>query len=363
MQPSPQQQEAVDDIVHWYFDGDTQVYALFGYAGTGKTTLAKYIAEHLGKVRYRFAAFTGKAAHVLSRKGCRGASTIHSLIYLPFEAKKGQIEFELNPESLLLETDLLILDEVSMVGEEVAQDLESFGCKILVLGDPAQLPPVSDAGYYTEREPNKMLTEIHRQAEGNPIIEMATRVRGKKPLQIGKYGESEVAYNIDPEVCLTADQLIVGKNTTRFKYNQAFRRHLGHGDSKGLGMPEPGEKIICLRNNREKGLLNGSMWTVDTVKDFESFLVLSISNEDGRSLENIETHKGHFVNEPPEWQQERNFNSFDFGYAITCHKSQGSQWDHVVVIDESRVFREDRWRWLYTAITRAAEKVTIFQKA
>lgn len=360
---SPIQQEAVNAVSAWYEKKDKQVFKLFGYAGTGKTTLARHFADTILGERERalYAAYTGKAAHVLRTKGCRGASTIHRLIYKTTQDDKGKLHFSLDDESSLVYADLLILDEVSMVGEKIAEDLESFGTPLLVLGDPAQLPPIQDAGYYTNGKPDIMLTEIHRQAEGNSIIEMATKTRNQCPLGIGKYGDSAVIFKMIPELCLEADQMIVGKNVTRRSYNQAFRRQLGLGNKLGEGLPEVSDKIICLRNNHEMGLLNGSIWSVDKVKEteFTDKLLLDIRSEE-RTMKGVEVHKDYFLGGVVHWREELDANSFDYGYAITCHKSQGSQWDNVVIIDESAVFGATRWKWLYTAITRAAEKVTIF---
>lgn len=360
---APQQQAAADDALDWFLNSDEQVFRIFGYAGTGKTTLAKFIEQALpARTRVRYGAYTGKAAYVLTQKGCP-ASTLHQLIYKVIP-DSDPVKFTLNyDESPLLKTDLLNIDEVSMVNEDVGKDLLSFGCKILVLGDPAQLPPVSGAGFFTEAQPNAMLTEIHRQAEDNPIIQMATKVRLGQQLPIGTYGESSVQFKMVPELCLESDQLIVGRNKTRKAYNKAFRRNLGFGDARGEGLPEVGDKIICLRNNHNVGLLNGSIWFVERALLVEegTLLELDLRSEDGSvMLEDVPAHPEYFLDGSVDRHHEHHANSFDYGYAITCHKSQGSQWDNVVIINESGIFGADRHRWLYTAITRAAKKVTIF---
>jgi exodeoxyribonuclease-5 len=137
---SPQQERAISDVRAWLADPKgKQVFRLFGYAGTGKTTLAKELAQSVrGDVL--FATFTGKASLVLRQKGCEDASTIHSLIYkVDVNERTGEATFSLNPDSDLASAALLIVDEVSMVGEELANDLLTFNKRILVLGDPAQL--------------------------------------------------------------------------------------------------------------------------------------------------------------------------------------------------------------------------------
>src|ERR1035437_1030759 len=154
MQWSPQQAQALTAVSKWVRGRNSQqVFRLFGYAGTGKTTLAKEIAGAVnGEVV--FATFTGKAALVLSKKGCYGARTIHSLIYKVADPDAEIIEYVLNPDSEAHEAALIIIDEVSMVDSDLGQDLESFGVKILVLGDPAQLPPIKGDGYFTDCTPD-----------------------------------------------------------------------------------------------------------------------------------------------------------------------------------------------------------------
>src|SRR5579884_4347719 len=169
---TPAQDAALNAVAEWLKEkpgtkGTSQVFRLFGYAGTGKTTLAKHLAEHVdGEVK--FAAFTGKAASVMRGKGCRGASTIHSLIYRARESGEEVPSFDLWEEAPASKAELIIIDECSMVDAELGRDLMSFGKPILVLGDPAQLPPVKGGGFFTDAEPDVMLTEIHRQAKDDP---------------------------------------------------------------------------------------------------------------------------------------------------------------------------------------------------
>lgn len=147
-------------VQKWYRDRKApQVFRVFGYAGTGKTTIAKAINADIAGGGALFGAFTGKAALVLRKKGCAGASTLHSLIYKAVEDPlTGETHFELNPESIINTSSLLIVDEVSMVGPELGRDLLSFGTKVLVLGDPGQLPPVSGEGFFTADQPDILLS-------------------------------------------------------------------------------------------------------------------------------------------------------------------------------------------------------------
>ena len=193
---SPHQDAALQAVATWLkakpgSNGTPQVFRLFGYAGTGKTTLANHIAEQAdGEVK--FAAFTGKAASVMRGKGCRGASTIHSLIYRARESGEEVPNFDLWDEAPASKAALIIIDECSMVDAELGRDLLSFGVPLLVLGDPAQLPPIQGGGFFTEAEPDVMLTEVHRQAEGNPIIRLSMDIRAGEYLEPGRYGETEV---------------------------------------------------------------------------------------------------------------------------------------------------------------------------
>src|SRR5690348_5171342 len=202
---SPQQDDALRAVAAWLKAkpgrGDTPpLFRLFGYAGTGKTTLARHLAEHVdGKVA--FAAFTGKAALVMRRKGCAAASTIHSLIYRARESGEETPSFELWDEAPASKAKLIVIDECSMVDAELGRDLLSFGVPVLVLGDPAQLPPIQGGGFFTEAEPDAMLTEVHRQAADDPIVHLSMAVREGERVEPGRYGDSEVVRKsaLDPE--------------------------------------------------------------------------------------------------------------------------------------------------------------------
>ena len=358
---SPQQDEALLAVSAWLKDKNgPQVFRLFGWAGTGKSTLARHLAQGVRSVKY--AAFTGKAAQVMRRMGCRGASTIHSLIYSLVSEKEGEPRFALDPESDAASADLIVIDEVSMVDDRLGQDLLSFGTKVLVLGDPFQLPPLQGAGFFTNTEPDVMLTEIHRQAKDNPIIRLSLDIREGEYLERGIYGESRVIAreDVDRAEVLEADQVLVGRNKTRVDYNDRLR------ELKSLPHREPvkGDKLVCLRNNPQKRLLNGQLWTVDTVKPKagDRYILTLDPEEPGmKSQAKVVTHKAFFSGEEDQigWPERKAYDEFTFGYCLTVHKAQGSQWDHVYLFDESFVFREDRRRWLYTGVTRAAEKVTV----
>ena len=409
---SPQQDRALRDVSRWLDNpGQQQIFRLFGYAGTGKTTLAKHLAEDVhGEVL--FAAFTGKAASVLKANGAPNAQTLHSLIYLPkgkslerlreleselegrqvmyqearyemgedwegnpeWDARIDQLKKEiqaetvnaermdwtLNLESPLRNASLLVVDECSMVDEEMAQDILSFNTPVLVLGDPAQLPPIRGTGFFTDAEPDAALTEIHRQAKGNPIIEMATRVREGQNLRPGVYGTSSVITRATPELALEADQILVGRNRTRLSTNRRVRELKGFA---GSPFPLTDEKLVCLRNDRTLGLLNGTIhYVLEDSEELGGFINLRIKAEDDGLRNIVSAHPEHFDGDPDTigyWNR-RDAQEFTFGYALTTHKAQGSQWKNVLVIDESDCFKGDTpKRWLYTAITRAQERITL----
>jgi ATP-dependent exoDNAse (exonuclease V) alpha subunit len=366
---SPQQDNALKAVSQWLKDAKKgrapQVFRLFGYAGTGKTTLARHIAEGVdGEVK--FAAFTGKAAMMLRAKGCNDAGTIHSLIYRArSEDKTGEPSFSINRQSDVKNADLLVIDECSMVDEELGKDLLSFDTPVLVLGDPAQLPPVKGGGFFTEQEPDVMLTEVHRQARDNPIIRLSMQIRNGEMLEPGSYGESRILRkgDLDKEamanLVLGCDQVLVGRNKTRKDFNARMRTLMGRTDQ----MPFAGDKVVCLRNNKTKGLLNGATFQVKAVgKGKTGMVALRLEADDISALTVRVAVLPEFFTGGEEalpWAVRRDSDEFDYGYALTVHKAQGSQWDHVVLFDESFAFREHRERWLYTAVTRAAERLTV----
>ncbi len=393
---SPQQEAAILQVERWKRDRDRPYFLLAGFAGTGKSTLAKHFASNLpGQVYY--AAYTGKAAHVLRRNGVQQVSTIHQLIYTPRDrcdtklrdlradrtrhlftnplpgdhkleeldraialeqANLRRPDFFLNTDSPLQNAAMLVIDEYSMVDEQMGRDLLSFKCPILALGDPGQLPPVQGRRFFTGK-PDVLLTEIHRQAAENPIIRLSKDVREGRPLVPGNYGQSAVLpmTKLHPdqirEIMTGADQILVGTNRTRASYNKTMRQLLG------MVGPYPlvGDKLVCLRNNHNECLLNGQIWTV-TRSVHKGDILLTLRGEEGERLTCL-AHRTHFDGDPDSLSpvERRSANEFDYGYALTVHKAQGSQWDKVALIDEWR--GSHRRQWLYTGITRAAEQITI----
>lgn len=360
---SPEQERALDEVGRWLKTRGRgeQVFRLFGYAGTGKTTLARHVAEGVeGAVV--FAAYTGKAALVMQSRGCPDARTIHSLIYRPKDIDTEEPSFVLNDDSEAARAKLIVIDECSMVDEELGRDLLSFGRPVLVLGDPAQLPPVKGGGYFTEAEPDVMLSEVHRQAAGDPIVHLSMVVREGGRLQPGDYGATRVIRrdDIDSARVLAADQVLVGLNRSRRLYNRRIRQLLGRTSTT----PEPGDKLVCLRNDRTKGLLNGGVWRVQSAtgvaRNGKLRMTVLPEEDSGRKPQRIGVIPAFFESEDEiPFSLRKNSDEFDYGYALTVHKAQGSQWDDVVLFDESYAFREHRSRWLYTGVTRASKRLTL----
>jgi exodeoxyribonuclease-5 len=180
---------------------------------------------------------------------------------------------------------------------------------------------------------------------------------------LGQYGESRVLSRdeITSDDVLCAEQILVGSNATRRKYNQHLRA-LREIDSD---MPVEGERLVCLRNNRAKGLLNGGIWTVAQIEDeTEKVIKMVLEPVDAggrRKSARVTVRKEFFLGKGDtlSWPERKDTDEFDFGYTLTVHKSQGSQWDDVFLFDQSALFRDFARRWLYTGITRAAEQITV----
>ncbi len=249
-----------------------------------------------------------------------------------------------------------------MVDADLGRDLLSFGKPVLVLGDPAQLPPVKGGGFFTDAEPDAMLTEVHRQAADNPIVRLSMMVRAGERIARGQYGESRVIRRdeIDAAQIQGTDQVLVGLNRTRRSFNARIRQLAGHTDP----FPQAGEKLVCLKNEKTKGLLNGGIWVVKTAtaKRAGKLRYGVVPDDDpAKKPVRIGVLPAYFTEGeeavPPGLR--RSSDAFDFGYVLTVHKAQGSQWDDVVLFDESGAFREHRHRWLYTGITRAAERLVM----
>lgn len=287
-------------------------------------------------------------------------------------------KFQLNLDSSAENAHLIVVDECSMVDKDMAEDLRYFGVPILAIGDPGQLPPISLAGPgFCNRGADAALTEIHRQALDNPIIWASMLVREGRQIPMGVHGDGQlrVIDRDDDDVTYDLDldaQIIVGRHEKRWQITRKLRKLCGFG-SDG---PAEGELMMVTRNSRLYGdLVNGSpVMMTNTVGPLGSGRLTYVANvvdEDGKDYTlkclqaTLEEHyMGKNSSSAPKrdvWRakQDERIHEIDYGYAITCHKAQGSQWDECVVHDESNVFRKDADKWLYTSITRAAKKLTL----
>ncbi|MCD8293735.1 MAG: AAA family ATPase [Clostridia bacterium] len=396
------QKKADELICSWFYKSKRQVFVLAGYAGTGKTTLVRHtVTESLHLVPDVSAAFvtpTGKAATVLIRSGTQ-ASTLHKLIYQSIvreeEVQAGgkTITVEklifVRRESIDPGIKLIVLDEASMVSDDVLQDICRFGVKVIACGDPAQLPPVEGYGDCLSL-PDITLTTIVRQEQDNPIIMLSKKARDGEPIAYGKYGNTvqviprqQFYGNRRRKFLLGADQIICGINRTRAQINDEVRSMTGYTSQ----LPQDGEKLICTLNNWELfidpemkfNLVNGIIGTcfrpayditqrigqmvfkpdfIDDPVPEPVFFDLGIFT-DGRPAYKRGEYFQKFNGEGIPEDDVFTLNHFEYGYCISCHKAQGSEFGNLVIFDESWAFKEDRAKWLYTAITRAKNKLVI----
>ena len=349
-----------------------------GYAGTGKTTLVQYIIKEL-KLRNDqvvFISFTGKAALVLKNKGCPNAMTAHKLLYYSEENPDGT--FTHTPRNKLeRKYNLIVCDEASMLPQEMIDLLLSHRVHVLFLGDNEQLPPI-DGDQTILNNPHVFLNEITRQALDNPIIKLSMDVREGKSFTYGGDKKCRIIpkNKVTNALLLGADEIIVGKNVTRHKMNE-YLRQLKWGDKYSID-PLEGEKCICLKNNwntvgsNGDPLINGQIGTITNVKVMEmrpygKVIYADFLSDDGGLSKDLMIDYKLMVDGTPtinsdNWRDFANWPKpfqFAYAYAITCHKSQGSEFNRVIVYDEAFGDVEQKKRWRYTAVTRAAKQLVI----
>lgn len=393
MELTAKQQEGLTKCVASYRKGKPY-FCIAGYAqaGTGKSTLVKFIISALG-VDNRdvcYIAYTGKAALVLQEKGCPNAMTAHKLLYKSFP--RGDGTFYHKPARPLEHPyKVIVTDEVSMLPKEMWDLLLSHHRFVIALGDPFQLPPINaNSDNHVLDHPDIFLEEIMRQAQDSEIIRLSMDIRAGKPLE--KFDGKEVQV-IDKEDVVSgmftwADQVIVAKNQTRHFYNDLMREY-----KFGVHGPEPmdGDKIICLRNNwnvfneNDDVLVNGLTGYISNIqylhspiKDLDKIMLADFVPDmyspefpDRAYFREINMDQKLFLTHQPTINAQ-NFrkvpaimhpNEFDYGYAITAHKSQGSEFDKVLVIEENFPRAgEEHQRWLYTAVTRASKKLVLVRQ-
>ena len=390
MELTRKQEEGLKIAVQRYRDGEPYTIVA-GYAGTGKSTLVQFIVSALDFDPYSVAyiAYTGKAAQVLRKKGCPNAMTAHRLLYKSHEKEDGS--FIHVPKQEIGEYKMIVVDEVSMLPQKMWDLLLSHHIYVIACGDPGQLPPIGEETTVLE-EPHIFLDEIMRQAADSEIIRLSADIRERKPLKPFKGTEVNIVTKdqfVDG-MMTWADQVICGKNDTRYSLNAYYRR-MKWGTDIDLSAPLVGDKVSCRKNNWEKvtqagdALVNGTIgeltrvykrpdhllgtkcyidfqpdtdpvydptgWELDT-----EFHKLSVDYKLLTTGEPLITKENYHMF--PKWLRPE---QFEYGYAITTHKAQGSEYDKVLVLEEM-LKATDHARWLYTAVTRASKRLTLVMK-
>ena len=329
----------------------TPVFTLHGLAGTGKTTVLGEVAK--SNPDAWMCTLTGKAASVLSGKTGVDTQTIHQAFYnLTGKGKdergRKQLFWKGKHEGDALNHKTILLDECSMVDEAMASEILRTGASIIACGDPGQLPPVRGKQFFSDADCT--LNEIHRQSQDSPIIRQAYAVRNQ-----GIYEPDGPDFRVQrrgtEEDMLSADIVLCWTNKTRDRANQRLRSMKGIWSAS----PQIGEPVICLKNNRDFGLFNGAIYTLAApFYDWDTQITIEIAG--GPVTIKNTVFRGVQSRLDPDDECD---GYFDFGYAVTVHKSQGSEWDNVVLIDEYPPNRCDRRQWLYTGITRAKRRMLV----
>lgn len=361
-----------------------------GYAGTGKSTLINFIIAALEvnpEDEVAYITFTGKASEVLREKGCPNAMTAHKLLYYSKQMPNGKFFYRPRP-SLEKDYKVIVVDEVSMLPKDMWDLLLTHGIYVIACGDPFQIPPIDknqDNGILNN--PHIFLDEVMRQAKESDIICLSMDIREGKKINPFKGNDTQVFNKKDlcDGMYFWADQILVSTNKSRHDINSYIRDDLGREFE-----PEINDKVICLRNcwdtlseKQCDPLINGSIGTISAMhmesidyiimgqKVTAPVLVTDLitSNDEYKNLHidyTALTTGEKFFNPRQEYIIRKNKQNpelpieFNFGYAITGHRAQGSQWNKVLVLEESFPFDKiEHARWLYTTVTRAAEKLTL----
>jgi exodeoxyribonuclease-5 len=376
MQFSNDQENAIKATRYWYKNSLSFGFFLAGPAGSGKTSIARALAEIMQNPQ--FCAYTGRAALQLTKKGCP-AKTLHQLFYNVQGGDDGEVTFlprEWNEDHPLWKCDCLIIDEASFVDGTCAELILRTGKPYLLLGDPFQLPPPTGGGaLIANQKPDYLLTEIHRQAQDNLVLRLATQIRNGGGLSskfvVRAHKPAEAAVKLLEDLKRKAPagashMLLAGKNATVRGINVKSRE-------KREAFLEPGEPLLCLKNDHKKGLMNGSIWTSQTrleeelLEHDEAAQILYSAEVALTSTDFADLHLPRVridylamlgMDKDSGWKA-KGGTPFDYGYGRTVHKAQGDEAYSGVVIDESRVFGEHRARWLYTAVSRFTDDVLI----
>lgn len=342
MNYSPSQEAALAKLESFVASADP-IFVLKGPAGTGKTTIMKALAQMAAKDRFVYLAPTGKAAKRLSESIGAPAGTVHGAIYVVLRGGKSP-EFEWNEKYV---NSIAVVDEASMVYPEMAADLLASFKKVVFVGDPFQLPPVKAADWFGAQRADAELVEIHRQALESPILSLATAVRMGKPLPPKCESEGLRIVSLTPPSAelVKFDQILCHSNQTKDFINAQVRKEMGF--KKKL---DEGDKLVCLRNRRVEHLFipNGAILSVVKLLAGSEAVVKVDEEEVEISLDLNSAQSYHSSQGLP----------VDHAYAMTVHKSQGSEWGSVLLMADAIRDSLEQRRWRYTGITRASTHLT-----
>lgn len=366
---------------------------LVGPAGSGKSTLTKEIISLAGRPVV-LAAPTGKAAIVLRDKTGQDAATLHRRLYRGAcaDKKTGRLEFR-SSIAPCSEGDLLIIDEGSMVGRRIYDDLMAAmprTAKLLWIADREQLPPINETWGPSLEFPTAALTQVHRQAQDSPIIQYATEIRQGRgvawrqkyenqhdDLQIYDGVQSAIDWLVDARMHFDDATLLTYTNATRQEVNHRVREELHLGDAENAIVV--GDKLVCRSNNYAAQLMNGEVVTVcDVVKGTfqgETRYLVEFEELPDMQVFILESHVEMSSTEFQTWrnssvllkEEKDQYLHVHYGQCLTVHSSQGSQWDRVGFISDphcrrmTRTDPENSRRFFYTAVTRAAKSLAIFE--
>ena len=400
------QQEIADALIDFALGNRHTSYIAFsGTAGSGKSEVVAHVArellDHSPNFAIAFIAPTGKASLVLRNKLRKQEATndntfigtMHSLIYSLKSKKAGKMIWKKKDIDLSSDYDLLICDEASMLSPEAFRDLLSYQVPVIFVGDSFQLPPVEGKPFQPLIDTTLTLDEPHRQSLDSPIVKWANVIRkdgaAAVPFQSTKSfarlrkgsAEGIRIANAFFEQAADPDTIILcGKNNTRMQLNRAVRTKLGY---TGL-LPEKGERLMCLRNDRMLGVMNGQLMYVDeatpvpessgtcywlkpevssNVSYDPSFVAFSsaLTAKDGKAISQALAQEHELVSAGLSRSVQKEPALFTYGYVTSVHKSQGSEWGRVLLYDERMMYQSDKEynQWLYTAVTRSSNKLCI----
>jgi exodeoxyribonuclease-5 len=379
---SEDQAKAAHDIAA-AVDSGQLASVLVGPAGSGKTTLMQHVMDQFAQKRgCVLLAPTGKAASVLQSKTGRMASTIHKALFGGVDEDGEELVFK-EPGPPCLAGDLVVVDEASMVGESLHRTLVEQlpkGAQLLYVGDKEQLPPVNEAWGPNFDSPDAELTQVHRQAEKSPILRLATAIRTRRGFTGWTDGACERGTGRPVQWLAERAKgdatLLAYTNKTRRELNAKVREALGLHKS----IPCIGDRVVCLLNSTALGIMNGEVATIDSVRPsawasqryggdvwvaelstgqtarFNTDLLGASAGAFKRWRDRVKARKGDVDN----------LLHIDFGWCLTVHKSQGSEWQSVGFVADGgyqwlkRKNPDDARRLAYTAVTRARSELRIF---